>query len=205
MPVTHTHHDLDADLTVALERGLAAPLRALEAALGSLSRDLGEGCLDAPRAALARARREAEAAVELFACRPLSDDPCTVRELATSARAALPAAERARVWIATEPGGAPLCLDAPAFSRALAALIARAIATSGGEVLVHGHQEAGETVFAVVDDLGANGDPLAAPRHTQPTPELLLAHADLDRLGAEVREQAAGPHRCTTIRLVATR
>lgn len=205
MPVTHTRPDTDADLALALERGLAAPLRALEAVLGSLSRGAVEGGLEAPCAALSQARREAEAAVDLLSQRPLRDDSCTLRELAVSARAALPEAERDRVWIATEHAGTPLRVDAPAFSRALAALIARAIATDGSEVLVHGHQDDEEATFVIVDDLGADGDPTLAQRRTEPTPELLLARADLARLDAEVQEQEAGPHRCTTIRLAVTR
>lgn len=201
MPVTSTSPAVDSELALAFERGLAAPLRAIEAALAQLSRDLGEARLGAPQAALACARREAEAAVALFAQRPLREDRCTVRELASSARAAIPAAERERVWVATELDGAPLTTDAPTLSRALAALVAHAIATTGGEVLLHGHQDQDGTTFAVVEDLGAEGDPLESVPQVEPTPELLLARADLARLDAEVVEHAAGPHRCTTIHL----
>jgi hypothetical protein len=201
MPVTQTHPTADSELALALERGLAAPLRAIEALLAQVSRDLGETRLRAPQAALASARRQAESAVELFRQRPLREDTCTVRELAWSARAAIPAPERERVWVATEHDGGPLSTDAPTFSRALAGLIAHAISTTAGEVLLHGNQDGGEATFAVVEDLGALGDPLEAAPQVEPTPELLLARADLARLGAQVDEHSAGPHRCTTILL----
>ena len=45
---------------------------------------------------------------------------CTT--VTSTPRAAIPAAERERVWVATELDGAPLATDAPTLSRALAAL-----------------------------------------------------------------------------------
>ncbi len=204
MPVTDSVHTPDLELARALDRGLTAPLRAVRTALAHLASELDETSrarLDAPRSVLSSALHEAEAAVELLSKRPLHGDVCTVRELAWSARAALPAGARERVWVATEPGGVPLEIDGPTFSRALATILARAIAGSEGEVLLHGHQEDGLTTFAVVDDLTADGDPLSDPTATEPTPESLLANSNLTRLGAEVLEHAAGPHHCTTVRI----
>lgn len=202
MPLADHRTAPDALPARALEDAVVLPLRAVEAALAHLARDLGSerDRLDAPRAVLAEARREAEAAAALWEYRPLQLDSCTVRELAWSARAALPAELRPHVWVATE-AAEPITVDGPAFGRALAALIERAVRRAGGEVLLHGHQEDGVTTFAVVDDLSAQGDPLEETSGDEVSPALLLARRDLTRLGAELVEHDAGPHRCAIVRL----
>ena len=195
MSVTNLDLQKSPELAFVLERSLAGPLRAVVAALGA-----EDGRLDGPRASLEEILRQAEATVDLFARRGLTEDDTTMRELAWCARALVPVSQRESVWIATEPGGETIVTDAPVCSRALAAYLMRAVRV-GGEVLLHGHQEDGESTFAIVDDLSAVGDVLGHERASKDTPELWLARADLERLGAQATEHAAGPHRCTTIRI----
>jgi hypothetical protein len=202
---TFVHTNLpDGQLAVALECSLSAPLRAVEVALEHIARDLGgetETRLAAPRTALAMALRQAEAAVGLLTSRPLRADTCSLREVVCGARAALPAGQRERVWVASEPCEQALVVDSTLLVEALTALIGRATEEPEAEVLVHAHQEDGQTTFAVVDDLEAHGDVLAHGEATPDSPALLLARAHLMRLGAELGEYTAGPHRCVTVRL----
>lgn len=195
MSVTNLDLPKSPELAFVLERCLAGPLRAVVAALGA-----EDGRLDGPRSSLEEVLRQAEATVDLFACRGLTDDNTSLRELAWCARALVPISQRESVWIATDPGGATIVTDAPACSRALAAYLMRAV-RAGGEVLLHGHQEDGTSTFAIVDDLGASEDVLGRARTSEDSPELWLARADLERLGAQATEHSAGPHRCTTIRI----
>ncbi len=196
---TTAHHD--PELALAFELALARPLRAIEAALGRHIGESGSADLGACYQALAQVRREAEAAVDLLERHPLRMDQATLRELAASAMALIPAAERERVWIAIEPTDQTVVLDAPTYARSLAALIARALQSNGVEVLLHGHQENGSVTFALVQDLTADGSPYEEPEDLPPTPQYLLALSDFERMGAEVADHAAGPHRCTTVNL----
>ncbi len=151
----------------ALTQGLNLPITALRASVESLSQELSQVGVGALRivGVLREVERLAENVRELvdFATPPvLRPLRCTLEEILSGARAALPAARRGRVLLARMGRGAALHLDGPLLSTCLRRLTENALEAGSEHVLLVGRAGPGCAVFSVIDDAPGGFDPDSA-------------------------------------------
>jgi len=165
----------DGSLARALLQGLNTPLVALRATMESLGQEMLQSGhlvkplrIDGVLREVDRLGKNVRELCELATPpvpRPLA---CSLEEIVSAARAALPFEQRARVIAARTEPGAPIEVDGPLLSACLRRLLENALEATDGPVLVVARRERGRASLAVVDEapsgLGPDWQPV--PFHT---------------------------------------
>jgi hypothetical protein len=199
-------------LTLATERELRSPLRALRLLLegrrGTLTalterafadRDL----IDRALRELGRAERAAADLVQWTAPRETRAVRCTLGEIVDSLAASLDRDVRARCHFVVEDADARLLTDgrlvAESFSRTIEDLIDPSRHDSN-EAMVHAHADESLATISLVEGAseGASEIDLEAVDLTPTLAEVLLER-DLSEMGARVSLHGTGGHRCCVV------
>jgi signal transduction histidine kinase len=179
------------EISAAVTEGVRAPLAALRASMESLShafqaedpRSLAvRGALEE----VVRLGHEMQALLDYALPEPARALSCSLLEIAFAARAALPAAMRGQVVLATENGRSRLTVDGTLLSRSITRVLEAAAAETRASILLRSRIDGGEAVFAVVHE--APGGFLGESRGTRLRSAIsalsaVLARRDVERMG----------------------